>query len=186
MSKDILPFPLSAYPTAAEISLSLEARRAQLGQAEEPEPTLNEYDQEPGLEHGHPWPPELVSLVYSGRNGERAERLETSRGSSNDMNALFPAPEAFERCQLAGHCSARGCLGKADLRVRQKLENSQPWPTPLSLHVVLDSCLEHDSLPRSFCLLRGSSTSSCLPRTLMKRHEALIARTMSSVLRATW
>ena len=44
MSKDILPFPLSAYPTAAEISLSLEARRAQLGQAEEPEPTLNEYD----------------------------------------------------------------------------------------------------------------------------------------------
>ena len=67
MSKDILlPFPLSAYPTVAEISLSLEARRAQLGQAEEPEPTLNEYVQEPGLEHGHPWPPELLSLVYSG------------------------------------------------------------------------------------------------------------------------
>ena len=35
MSKNILPSPLSAYPTAAEISLSLEARRAQLGQAEE-------------------------------------------------------------------------------------------------------------------------------------------------------
>ena len=50
MSKDILPFPLSAFPTAAEISLSLEAGRAQLGQAEEPEATLDEYIQEAGLE----------------------------------------------------------------------------------------------------------------------------------------
>ena len=37
MSKDILTFPLSFFPTAAEISLSLEAGRAQLGQAEEEE-----------------------------------------------------------------------------------------------------------------------------------------------------
>ena len=37
MSKDILPFPLSPYPTAAELSLSLEARRAQLDQDERPE-----------------------------------------------------------------------------------------------------------------------------------------------------
>ena len=50
MSKDILPFPLSAFPTAAGISLSLEAGRAQLGQAEEPEATLDEYIQEAGLE----------------------------------------------------------------------------------------------------------------------------------------
>ena len=54
MSKDILPFPLAAYTTAAEISLSLEARRAQLGQAKEMEPTFDEYIQELGLEHGHP------------------------------------------------------------------------------------------------------------------------------------
>ena len=50
MSKDILPFPLSAFPTAAGISLSLEAGRAQLGQAEEPEATHDEYIQEAGLE----------------------------------------------------------------------------------------------------------------------------------------
>ena len=49
MSKDILPFPLSAFPTAAGISLSLEAGRAQLGQAEEPEATLDEYIQEARL-----------------------------------------------------------------------------------------------------------------------------------------
>ena len=42
MSKDIFPFPLLGFPTAAEISLSLEAGRAQLGQAEEPEATLDE------------------------------------------------------------------------------------------------------------------------------------------------
>ena len=50
MSKDILPFPLSAFPTAAEISLLLEAGRAQLGQAKEPEATLDEYIQEAGFE----------------------------------------------------------------------------------------------------------------------------------------
>ena len=33
MSKDILPFPLSAYPTTSVISLSMEIGRAQLGQA---------------------------------------------------------------------------------------------------------------------------------------------------------
>ena len=37
MTKDILPFPLSTCPTAAEISLSLEVGRARLGQAEEEE-----------------------------------------------------------------------------------------------------------------------------------------------------
>ena len=37
MTKDILPFPLSTCPTAAETSLSLEVGRAQLGQAEEEE-----------------------------------------------------------------------------------------------------------------------------------------------------
>ena len=43
MSNDILPSPLSAYPTAAEIPLSLEARRAQLGQAEEPEAAFDTF-----------------------------------------------------------------------------------------------------------------------------------------------
>ena len=42
MSKDILPFPLSLCPTAAELSLSLEAGRAQLGQAEEEEATVQQ------------------------------------------------------------------------------------------------------------------------------------------------
>ena len=37
MTKNILPFPLSTCPTAAETSLSLEVGRAQLGQAEEEE-----------------------------------------------------------------------------------------------------------------------------------------------------
>ena len=49
MSKDTLSFPLSAFTTAAEISLSLEAGRAQLGQAEGPEATLDEYIQEAGF-----------------------------------------------------------------------------------------------------------------------------------------
>ena len=48
--KDILPFPLSAYSTAAEISLMLEAGRAQLAQAEGSGPTLGKYIQETGLE----------------------------------------------------------------------------------------------------------------------------------------
>ena len=50
ISKDILPFPLSFCPTAAEISFSLEAGRAQLGQAEGAEVALDEYIQEAGLE----------------------------------------------------------------------------------------------------------------------------------------
>ena len=50
MSKDIFPFPLSICPTEAEISLSLEAERAQLGQAEEPEAALDEFIQEASLE----------------------------------------------------------------------------------------------------------------------------------------
>ena len=54
MSKDILPFPLSAFPTAAEISLS-EVRRAHLGQAEGEEATVDEYLQEVGLEGRHSW-----------------------------------------------------------------------------------------------------------------------------------
>ena len=50
MSKDILPFPLSTCSTEAEISLSLEAERAQLGQAEEPEAAFDEFIQEASLE----------------------------------------------------------------------------------------------------------------------------------------
>ena len=79
MSKDILPFPLSAFPTAAEISLSLEAGRAQLGQSRRRH--LTSTFKKPAWKHGHPWRPELVSFVYSDRTGERAERPETSRCS---------------------------------------------------------------------------------------------------------
>ena len=43
ISKDILPFPLSFCPTAAEISLSLKAGRAQLSHAEGAEAALDEY-----------------------------------------------------------------------------------------------------------------------------------------------
>ena len=49
MSKDILPFPLSAFTTAAEISLSEEGR-AHLGQAEGAEASFDEHTQEAGLE----------------------------------------------------------------------------------------------------------------------------------------
>ena len=48
--KTFSPFPLSPCPTEAEISLSLEAERGQLGQAEEPEAPLDEYIQEAGFE----------------------------------------------------------------------------------------------------------------------------------------
>ena len=56
------PFPLSFCPTAAEISLSLEAGRAQRGQAEGAEAALDEYVQEAGLEAGHSWSPGLRTL----------------------------------------------------------------------------------------------------------------------------
>ena len=59
ISKDILPFPLSFCSTAAEISLSLAAGRAQFGQAEGAEASLDEYTQEAGLEAGHSWSPGL-------------------------------------------------------------------------------------------------------------------------------
>ena len=43
MTKDILPFPLSTCPTAAETSLSLEVGRAQLGQAEEEDAMVQQH-----------------------------------------------------------------------------------------------------------------------------------------------
>ena len=49
ISKDILTFPLSFCPTAADISLSLEAGRAQLGQVERAEPALDDYILNAGL-----------------------------------------------------------------------------------------------------------------------------------------
>ena len=50
MSKDTLPFPLSAFPSAAEVSLLLEAGRIHVGEDEGPEASLHEYIQEAGLE----------------------------------------------------------------------------------------------------------------------------------------
>ena len=53
MSKDILPFPLSPCPTAAELSLSLEAGRAQLDQDEGPDRHLTSTLTKPAWKHGH-------------------------------------------------------------------------------------------------------------------------------------
>ena len=86
LSKDILPFPLSACPTAAEISLSLEAGRTQLGQAEGTKSRHDEYLQQAGLEAWAFLVTWALNFVYSGRHGERAERLETSQSSKHDMN----------------------------------------------------------------------------------------------------
>ena len=92
MSKDTLPFPLSAFPTAAEISLLLEAGRTQVGEAEGPEATLDEYIQEACLEAWRSLATWATNFVYFVRDGERADRPETSK--SNDMNAVFSAPGA--------------------------------------------------------------------------------------------
>ena len=81
ISKGILAFPLSFCPTAAEISLSLEAGRAQLGEAEGAEASLDEYIQEAGLEAWTFLVTLDLNFVYSGRLGERVERPETSWNS---------------------------------------------------------------------------------------------------------
>ena len=78
ISKDILSFPLSFCTTAAEISLSLEAGRAQLGQAEGAEAALEEYNHEAGLEAWTFFVTWALNFVYSGRHNERGERPETS------------------------------------------------------------------------------------------------------------
>ena len=102
MSKDILPFPLSAYPTAAEISLSLEARRAQFGQAEGAEASLDEYIQEAGLEAWTFLVTWALNFVYSGRHGERAERPDslqiqrrTQTSSSSNHLRFFACPPIY-------------------------------------------------------------------------------------------
>ena len=97
ISKDILPFPLSFCPTAAEISLSLEAGRAQLGQAEGAEASLDEYIQEAGLEAWTLLVTWALNFVYSGRRGERAGRPETSWKSEMDT-------KQFEQQSSQVHC----------------------------------------------------------------------------------
>ena len=77
MSKDILPFPLSAFPTAAEISPSEEGR-GHLGQAEGAEASFDEHIQEAGLEAWTFLVTWALNFVYSGRHGEHTERPETS------------------------------------------------------------------------------------------------------------
>ena len=84
ITKDILPFPLSFCPTEAEISLSLETESSQLGQAEEPEASLDEFIQEASLEAWTFLVTWALNFVYSGRHGERAERPETSWNSEMD------------------------------------------------------------------------------------------------------
>ena len=65
----------------------------------------------------------LCTKVGTSRNATRrltmahgkicAGGCSTRRGSSNDMIALFSAPRASQRCQLAGDRFARGCSGTA-------------------------------------------------------------------------
>ena len=89
-SQTFVPGKLSFCPTAAEISLSLEAGRAQLGQAEGAEAALDEYIQEAGLEAWTFLVTWALNFVYSGRHGERAERPETSWDSEMDTKQLQP------------------------------------------------------------------------------------------------
>ena len=67
-------------PTAAEISISLEAGRTHLGQAEgtEAEAALDEYIQEAGLEAWTFLVTWALNFVYSGRHGEHANRVTPS------------------------------------------------------------------------------------------------------------
>ena len=103
--KDILKFPLSFCPTAAEISLSLEAGRAQLGQAEGAEAALDEYIQGAGLEAWTFLVTWALNFVYSGRHNERGERPETSWNSTNDMNAAQTQALAQPRKYIRGFLS---------------------------------------------------------------------------------
>ena len=105
ISKDILPFPLSFCPTAAEISLSLEAGRAQLSQAEGADAALGEYIQKAGLEAWTFLVTWALNFVYSGQHGERAERPETSWNSKNDINAAQTQALAQLRKYIRGFLS---------------------------------------------------------------------------------
>ena len=123
LSKDMLPFPLSVCPTAAEISLSLEAGRTQLGQAEGTESRLDEHLQEAGLEAWAFLVTWALNFVYSGRHGERAERLETSQSSKHDMNtaqtqALAQLRKHISRISGGSH-SASTQIGQASWRPRR-------------------------------------------------------------------
>ena len=85
--KTILAFPLSFYPTAAEISLSLEAGRAQLGQAEGAEASLDEYTQEAGLEAAHSSSPALRISKISADTANAQSALKPFRFQA--LSAVF-------------------------------------------------------------------------------------------------
>ena len=106
MSKDILPFPLSAFPTAAEILLS-KVGRAHLGQAESGEATVDEYLQEAGLEAWTFLVTWALNFVYSGRHNKRGEPPEASWNSTNDMNAAQAQAVAQLRKYIQGFLSGR-------------------------------------------------------------------------------
>ena len=77
MSRDILPFPLSFCPTAAEISLSVNAGKAQTRLAKGTEVTLDAYIQEAGLEAWTFLVTWALNFVYCNRHAERAQRPES-------------------------------------------------------------------------------------------------------------
>ena len=77
VSRDILPFPLSFSPTAAEISLSVNAGKAQTRLAKGTEVTLDGYIQEAGLEAWTFLVTWALNFVYCNRHAERVERPES-------------------------------------------------------------------------------------------------------------
>ena len=80
--KDILPFALSTCSTKAEMSLSLETERAQLGQAEEPEAALDEFIQE-----AHPW---CLTMELSRTSRRGRCRMKTESRCSAVRRLIWP------------------------------------------------------------------------------------------------
>ena len=77
ISKDILPFPLSFCPTAAEISLSVNARKAQTRLANGAEVSLDGFIQEAGLEAWTFLVTWAFNFVYCNRHAEQVQRPES-------------------------------------------------------------------------------------------------------------
>ena len=149
ISKDILPFPLSFCPTAAEISLSLEAGRAQLGQAEGAEAALDEYIQEAGLEAWTFLVTWALNFVYSGRHGDRAERPETSWNSEMDTKQ-FEQQSSQVLCLSANiHFTQKVVkyMQNGQLLLNRKVQRTSEWDWFRQLRYYLKTNCAPDQKP---------------------------------------
>ena len=88
VSRDILPFPLCFSPTAAEISLSVNAGKAQTRLANGAEVSLDGYIQEAGLEAWTFLVTWALNFVYCNRHAEQVQRPESL--SAAQAEALAP------------------------------------------------------------------------------------------------